>query len=246
MKPLHEYVLGTHPNNTWLSFNWHNVRHINRFLAATRKRLDRNDYVIADIGGGRSPYYDWFSDCCSTFITVDTPESLPQNEMRPLIQKAGFAENIPIEDESVDIVLCNQVLEHVLDAEQSTREIHRILKPGGLFIGSVPHVSPIHLEPYDFRRFTELGMEKLLDDHGFTQIALEGNSGVFSTAAFMIAMDIVLRKRKPGQPQELNKAAVALTFPLVGLLNITGLLSDAIFGNRNRTPANLCWTAVKP
>lgn len=246
MKPLHEYILGTHPRNTWLSFNWHNVRHINRFIESSRKQLERDDYIIADIGGGRSPYYDRFADRCSSFTVVDVRDSLPTDETRPISQKEGFAEDIPLDDNSMDIVLCNQVLEHVLDAERSTQEIFRILKPGGLFIGSVPHVSPVHLEPYDFRRFTEIGMEKLLKDHGFSNIAVEGNSGVFSTAAFMVSMDMVLKKRRHGHPQELNKLVVAITFPLVGLLNITGLIFDFVFGNKGRTPANLCWTATRP
>ena len=245
MKPPHEYILGTHPHNTWLSFNWHNVRHINRFIEDASGRLDRADYAIADIGGGRSPYYKCFADRCSSYTVIDVRDSMPANETRPIIHKEGFAENIPLDDDSIDIVLCNQVLEHVLDSERSTHEIYRILKPGGLFIGSVPHVSPIHLEPYDFRRFTAIGLEKLLKDHGFSKITVEGNSGVFSTAAFMIAMDMVLKKHHPGHPQEMNKIAVALTFPLVGLLNIGGLIFDSIFGDKGRTPANLCWTATK-
>jgi len=46
-------------------------------------------------------------------------------------------ENISLSDECVDAVFCSHVLEHVDDAK-ATREVHRILKPGGLFITMVP------------------------------------------------------------------------------------------------------------
>ena len=46
-------------------------------------------------------------------------------------------EEIDLPDETFDIVLANQVLEHVDDSLASS-EIRRILKPGGLFVCSVP------------------------------------------------------------------------------------------------------------
>jgi SAM-dependent methyltransferase len=44
----------------------------------------------------------------------------------------------PWTDNSIDEVLMNHVLEHMIDMERTVREIHRILKPGGLFHGQVP------------------------------------------------------------------------------------------------------------
>jgi SAM-dependent methyltransferase len=157
----------------------------------------------------------------------------------------GIAEGIPLGDNSVDVVLCNQVLEHVIDPGKSVSEIFRILKPGGRFLGSVPHVSPIHLEPYDFRRYTAIGVEQLLRQAGFSQISVEGNGGVFSTAALMISMDILLSKRTADKPQKFNTKLSLLLFPIIGFLNLAGLFSDSLFGNKGRTPANLCWEASK-
>lgn len=243
---LAELILGRHPHNNCLSFNWHNVRHINRFYKKSGRTLDRHDYEIADIGGGKSPYFPIFQDRCAHFTVVDLEEALPANETRPIIQKTGFAENIPLDDNSMDIVLCNQVLEHVQDAEASCLEMTRILKPGGRLFGSVPHVSPLHLEPYDFRRYTPIGLEKLLRESGLTDISIQGNCGVFSTAAFMISMDLVMTKRCDQDSRQLNEPVLAITFPLVGILNLTGWLADALLGNKNRTPSNLCWEARKP
>ncbi len=45
----------------------------------------------------------------------------------------GAGENLPYDDESIDIVFCCDVLEHVFDLEKVISEISRVLKPGGIF-----------------------------------------------------------------------------------------------------------------
>lgn len=44
----------------------------------------------------------------------------------------------PFKDNSIDEILMNHVLEHLPDTERTMREIHRILKVGGIFHGQVP------------------------------------------------------------------------------------------------------------
>lgn len=51
----------------------------------------------------------------------------------PIDIRAGSAEAIPCDDDSFDVVLATSVMEHVRDLETSLREIHRVLRPGGLF-----------------------------------------------------------------------------------------------------------------
>lgn len=50
----------------------------------------------------------------------------------PLTQFIADAHHIPLADDSVDAVLVQTVLEHVLDPSQVVGEIHRILRSGGL------------------------------------------------------------------------------------------------------------------
>ena len=44
-----------------------------------------------------------------------------------------------VQDASIDVVLCNQVLEHVPDCQAALREVRRVLRPGGLLLVGVPN-----------------------------------------------------------------------------------------------------------
>ena len=50
----------------------------------------------------------------------------------------GSAYSIPLPNNSVDIVICSEVLEHLHEYNDAIKEIHRVLKPGGKFYASVP------------------------------------------------------------------------------------------------------------
>jgi SAM-dependent methyltransferase len=52
----------------------------------------------------------------------------------------GFGETIPLDDASMDIVYCRQVLHHAQDLPQVLRECARVLKPGGILLACREHV----------------------------------------------------------------------------------------------------------
>lgn len=70
------------------------------------------------------------------------------------------AHDIPLMDNSVDCVICCEVLEHVEDPKQCCNEIARVLKDGGVLILSIPFLYPVHADPYDFQRLTPEGIRK--------------------------------------------------------------------------------------
>jgi len=53
-------------------------------------------------------------------------------------------DRFPFEDESVDIILTNQVMEHLKDVFWTLHETTRILKVGGHFIVGVPNLAAFH------------------------------------------------------------------------------------------------------
>jgi ubiquinone/menaquinone biosynthesis C-methylase UbiE len=46
--------------------------------------------------------------------------------------------NIPFGENTVDVILCSHVLEHILDDQQAMSELYRILKPGRWALILVP------------------------------------------------------------------------------------------------------------
>jgi uncharacterized protein YbaR (Trm112 family) len=67
------------------------------------------------------------------------------------------AHDIPFKEGTMDAVVAQAVLEHVADPYRCVREIHRVLRPGGLVYAETPFMQPAHATPYDFQRFTFIG-----------------------------------------------------------------------------------------
>jgi SAM-dependent methyltransferase len=98
-------------------------------------------------------------------VTEITRYDLSSNDPDVVI---GPLEKMPFADATFDSVLCNAVLEHVVDADAAMREIARVVKPGGAVIVAVPFLQPFHPCPGDYRRYTadglaDLGRRALLD-----------------------------------------------------------------------------------
>lgn len=87
---------------------------------------------------------------------------------------------VDIPDNSVDVVVCFETLEHVEQPEDLLKEFHRILRPSGRIISSVPHdwsdetgedPNPYHFHVYDIKKFSSQ-LEKHFDvEHLFGQTA---------------------------------------------------------------------------
>lgn len=61
-----------------------------------------------------------------------------------------------------DLVICEQVLEHVPDPITAVDTLRRLTKPGGLVYISTPFLIRLHPQPGDYWRFTPSGLETLL------------------------------------------------------------------------------------
>lgn len=84
-----------------------------------------------------------------------------------------------LEDKAFDGVVCLDVIEHIVPAEQLLREISRVLKPNGFLILSTPNFSYIldrlqylmggelRAEGYHYRFFTQRKLIQMLEEAGF-------------------------------------------------------------------------------
>ncbi|HEY1084378.1 MAG TPA: class I SAM-dependent methyltransferase [Prosthecobacter sp.] len=74
---------------------------------------------------------------------------------------------VPLPDESVDVVMSTQVLEHIADHEKAAAELARILKPGGYAVITVPRPPEPFPNPDHVREgYTEDELDALFAPHG--------------------------------------------------------------------------------
>jgi len=97
------------------------------------------------------------------FADVVTVETLDVNPSAAASYCADLCKtNDQIPAGRFDMVVCTEVLEHVLNPFAAMAEIRRMLKPGGLLLASSPFNFRIHGPLPDCWRFTEHGWRALL------------------------------------------------------------------------------------
>jgi uncharacterized protein YbaR (Trm112 family) len=77
--------------------------------------------------------------------------------------------DLPFKSDSMDGVVLQAVLEHVVDPVRCVSEVHRVLKAGGLVYAETPFIQQVHAGAYDFTRFTPLGHRRLF--RNFDEVA---------------------------------------------------------------------------
>lgn len=101
---------------------------------------------------------------------------------------AGLDSELPFRDATFDAVYCCEVLEHIYDPRTPVREFHRILRPGGVVVASVPHhgwlkrvaVAALafdrHFDPVGqhVRFFSPRTLRQLVEAAGFEVMDLRG------------------------------------------------------------------------
>ena len=98
--------------------------------------------TVLDVGcGDASNYQSWLVNQVAHLKAIDISESGIAQARRIGIdaQIHDLSLRFPYEDNSVDGAVSIEVLEHLYDPKFTVQEIFRVLKPGGLFVGSVPN-----------------------------------------------------------------------------------------------------------
>jgi SAM-dependent methyltransferase len=76
----------------------------------------------------------------------------------------------PAEFAAFDVVVCDQVLEHVKNPLEAARTLRRLLRPGGHLVVGTPFLIRLHYHPGDYWRFTPDGLKLLLQSGGLTPL----------------------------------------------------------------------------
>jgi ubiquinone/menaquinone biosynthesis C-methylase UbiE len=119
-------------------------RHIRSFA----KRIEKADIVL-DLGAGSGADLALFREVHPKAALVAVESYQPniqklENSGIRAIQLNIERDSLPYEDESVDVIMGNQILEHCKEIWWITHEVSRVLKKNGSFIVGVPNLASLH------------------------------------------------------------------------------------------------------
>ncbi len=125
--------------------------------------------VLLDLGAGAGIVPEMnFKDRVARVCGVDPDPRVVDN---PFLDdgRVGVGEQIPYEDETFDLVVADNVLEHLENPVEVFTEVRRVLKPGGRFVAKTPnfwHYVAIgaSLTPHSFHRRFNAGRGRQEED----------------------------------------------------------------------------------
>lgn len=109
--------------------------------------------IVVEIGSGAKSRRILFPR--SNFVTMDFVK-------REGIDVVASISDLPFRDETVDFVLCENVLEHIPEPERAITQVWSAIRKGGYLYLVTPFLFPLHDLPYDFYRYTEYSLKHLL------------------------------------------------------------------------------------
>jgi SAM-dependent methyltransferase len=155
----------------------HDVTTYVREIAASLPAKTR----VLDAGAGECAYKPLFAKCEYKSLDLAIGEARWNYEH---LDYVAPLDEMPIPDESFDVVLCTEVLEHLKNPLASVQEMFRVLKPDGRLFVTVPMAQNEHQVPYDFFRYTSFGIKYLCHEAGFQTVDVAPFGGLFARWAF--------------------------------------------------------------
>lgn len=74
----------------------------------------------------------------SRFKKLKNLEYITADLYSPIVDVKANILDLPFEENSFDVILCNHVLEHIEDDSKAMSELYRVMKPGGMGIFQIP------------------------------------------------------------------------------------------------------------
>ena len=142
--------------------------------------------VFLDAGCGVRPMNEFLKARGHHVVGVDLAPEVPA-DARANIQK------LPFRDEAFSGALCLSVLQYVPDPDETCKEIHRVLRPGGTATFALPCFVPI--DPADRWRWTDHAARAMLEEAGFSEIMVTPISSTVTTLFHLLALSV--RKAVP-------------------------------------------------
>ena len=215
------------PGGPWL-LAWTDPLHLARRLLrqAIKEHSHYAQGSLLDIGCGGKPYRDLFQ-FVDRYIGLDIPSG-------GKVDVIGDAMRLPFRSQVFDTVLCNEVLEHVPEPSVVMAEAAQVLKPGGYLLLTTPQTWGLHLEPYDFYRYTHYGLRYLAEKNGLEVIEVIPTCGLWATLTQRM-VDTIIHTYVIHRPPWVILALSILLSPVL----LTGFILDKLFGKQGDTLDNV-------
>jgi SAM-dependent methyltransferase len=123
---------------------------------------------------------------------IDVLDINPDNREATLVADLADAPNL--RSDAFDCIICTQTLLLIYDVHAAVRTLHRVLKPGGTALVTIPGISqicrPQGSEAWgDYWRFTTTSARRLFEDaFGPGEVTVEAHGSVLSAAAFLYGL----------------------------------------------------------
>ncbi len=177
---------------------------VERFVTAASRATPAGARVL-DTGAGWGRFRPLFRHC--RYIAQDLCTVGEWNYSH--ISVLSDLHQLPFLDNTFDLLISTQVLEHVSDPAQAIAEMYRVLKPHGRLCLTLPQGWKEHQAPHDFFRFTRYGLIHLLQQAKFRSYTVQARGGYFWYAGHVLRELLFLDLFAPRHP-----LARGLIFPI--------------------------------
>jgi ubiquinone/menaquinone biosynthesis C-methylase UbiE len=172
-------------------YNKNTIDHLHRYSIATNYILDK---VVLDIACGEGYGSNLMSKSAKFVYGVDIDSETIANAKIKYVKsnlnfQTGSADNIPIPDASIDVVVSYETIEHHDKHDEMMLEIKRVLKSDGVLIISTPdklfytdkrnYINEFHVKELYKNEFFDLVVSKFANIQILNQLFVNGNSIIY-------------------------------------------------------------------
>ena len=194
-----------------------------RYLPQTYER-------VLEVGCGAGGFFDHLRQPCEVWGVEPNPAAARAASLKLHRVLTGRFDSIAdqLPDAYFDMVICNDVIEHMDDHDRFLEAIKAKMRPGGWIVGSIPNVRHITalfkllvakdwpysesgiLDRTHLRFFTEKSLVRTLRNHGYAIEAFEGIGSVITNG-------IVRHSNRPSSLQNLSYRTISLAVVVLTL-----------------------------